>query len=102
MSLTLRYDTCDAHGLLIVNGDFTFEVHREFVDFVAEISTKAKVVTVDLCAATSLDCAGLAMLAGLHQKLNGANTEIKVLKGGAIEDILINANFARLFVIQAV
>ena len=87
--------------VLTVDGDFTFELNREFREAYKAHAGK-RCFEVDLTSAHYMDSAGLGMLVQLREFAGGENACVSITgTNGTIQSILEVANFERLFRLSA-
>jgi anti-anti-sigma factor len=101
VAIRLTHDKTEAHARLTIDGRFTFDLYRTFLDTIDELAGNVRHVTVDLRNAGYMDSAALGLLIQMRQKLAGCGTTLKVKRGSVIDDVLRVANFHKMFAIEA-
>lgn len=91
----------DGSAVIVLQGRFDFNSHREFRDAVdCALKEAAPEIKVDLMGVDYLDSSALGMLLMLRDKAKGAGKSV-VLTGarGAVKQVIDIANFGKLFVL---
>lgn len=101
LPIKILEDARSRHISLQIDGHFTFDIYREFLDAVDSFAARAKHVTVDLRHSGYMDSAALGLLIQMRGKLNDVAATLRVSKGSVIDEVLTVANFGHLFVIEA-
>ena len=85
---------------LTINGDFVFDINREFREAYQQCSPKNRFI-VDMKHTGYMDSAGLGMLIQLREFAGGDDASILLIGlNETVRTILTVANFGRLFEIE--
>lgn len=89
----------DGKSVIVLNGRFDFNAHREFRDAVDQaVKESASGIQVDLGGVDYLDSSALGMLLMLRDKARGVGKEVSLASArGAVKQVLDIANFGKLF-----
>ena len=89
----------DGKTVIVLQGRFDFNAHREFRDAVDQaLKETAREVLVDLAGVDYLDSSALGMLLMLRDKTKNAGKEVSLASAkGAVKQVLDIANFGKLF-----
>lgn len=86
---------------VFVEGGFTFDLFREFLDTIDERSTHCEQLITDLTRSDYMDSSALGMLIMMRERLPASGTHtLRVKSGSAAEEILSITNFRRMFEIE--
>ena len=93
----IRRSEADGQVELAVEGNLSFDVHREFRESYKQLPATSRII-IDLSRADYVDSAGLGMLIQLREHCGGDEASV-TLQGAneTIRTILDVANFSRLF-----
>lgn len=89
----------DGRTVIVLQGRFDFNAHREFRESVDQAIKEAPgVIHVDLAGVDYLDSSALGMLLMLRDKAKGANKDVALANArGAVKQVIDIANFGKLF-----
>ena len=89
----------DGKTVLVLQGRFDFNSHREFREAVDQaVKEAAREVHVDLGGVDYLDSSALGMLLMLRDKAKGAGKEVALANvRGSVKQVIDIANFGKLF-----
>ncbi len=89
----------DGNTVIMLNGRFDFNAHREFRETVdLAVKEAAGKIQVDLGGVDYLDSSALGMLLMLRDKAKGAGKEVLLANArGAVRQVIDIANFGKLF-----
>jgi anti-anti-sigma factor len=89
----------DGNTVIMLNGRFDFNAHREFRETVDQsVKEAAGKIHVDLGGVDYLDSSALGMLLMLRDKAKGAGKEVLLANArGAVKQVIDIANFGKLF-----
>ena len=89
----------DGNTVIVLNGRFDFNAHREFRETVDQAVKEAPgKIHVDLASVEYLDSSALGMLLMLRDKAKGAGKEVALANArGAVKQVIDIANFGKLF-----
>lgn len=89
----------DGNTVIVLNGRFDFNAHREFRETVDQAVREAvDKIHVDLGGVDYLDSSALGMLLMLRDKAKGAGKEVLLANArGAVKQVIDIANFGKLF-----
>lgn len=89
----------DGNTVIMLNGRFDFNAHREFRETVDQAVREAVgKIHVDLGGVDYLDSSALGMLLMLRDKAKGAGKEVLLANArGAVKQVIDIANFGKLF-----
>jgi anti-anti-sigma factor len=89
----------DGNTVIVLNGRFDFNAHREFRETVDQAVKAAPAkIHVDLAGVDYLDSSALGMLLMLRDKAKGAGKEVALANArGAVKQVIDIANFGKLF-----
>jgi HptB-dependent secretion and biofilm anti anti-sigma factor len=89
----------DGSAVIVLQGRFDFNAHREFRDAVDRaLKEAAPVIKVDLTGVDYLDSSALGMLLMLRDKAKGAGKSVTLANArGAVKQVIEIANFGKLF-----
>jgi HptB-dependent secretion and biofilm anti anti-sigma factor len=101
MTIDTNYDPVANAFVIKVSGRFDFGVHQGFRSAVEQITSKMKIIVVDLYATEYMDSSALGMLLVLRDKVNTNQQTIKLINTRPeVKKILEIANFDKLFNLQ--
>jgi len=91
----------DGSTVIVLQGRFDFNSHREFRDAVERaLKEAAPEIKVDLADVDYLDSSALGMLLMLRDKAKGAGKSVVLAAArGAVKQVIEIANFGKLFVL---
>ena len=89
----------DGKAVIILQGRFDFNAHREFREAVDQaVKDAAHDVHVDLGGVDYLDSSALGMLLMLRDRAKGAGKEVALANArGSVKQVIDIANFGKLF-----
>jgi len=89
----------DGHTVIVLQGRFDFNAHREFRESVDVAVKEAPAsIRVDLAGVDYLDSSALGMLLMLRDKAKGAGKDVALANArGAVKQVIDIANFGKLF-----
>lgn len=89
----------DGNTVIVLQGRFDFNTHREFRDAVElALHEAAPEIRVDLAGVEYLDSSALGMLLMLRDKAKGAGKAVVLANPrGAVRQVIDIANFGKLF-----
>lgn len=89
----------DSNTVIVLQGRFDFNTHREFRDAVERaLQEAAPDIRVDLAGVEYLDSSALGMLLMLRDKAKGAGKTVALANPrGAVRQVIDIANFGKLF-----
>ncbi len=89
----------DGKTVIVLQGRFDFNSHREFREAVDQaVKEAAREVHVDLGGVDYLDSSALGMLLMLRDKAKGAGKEVALANvRGSVKQVIDIANFGKLF-----
>jgi anti-anti-sigma factor len=89
----------DGNTVIVLQGRFDFNTHREFRDAVERaLNEAAPDIRVDLAGVEYLDSSALGMLLMLRDKAKGAGKTVALANPrGAVRQVIDIANFGKLF-----
>ena len=89
----------DGKTVLVLQGRFDFNAHREFREAVEQSVKEApRQVMVDLGGVDYIDSSALGMLLMLRDKAKGAGKEVQLGNArGSVKQVIDIANFGKLF-----
>lgn len=91
----------DGKTVIVLQGRFDFNVHREFRDVVDQaIKAAPASIVVDLGAVDYLDSSALGMLLMLRDKAKSTGKEVSLGNAqGSVKQVIDIANFGKLFLL---
>ena len=89
----------DGKAVIVLQGRFDFNAHREFRDAVEQsVKDPARQIVVDLGGVDYIDSSALGMLLMLRDKAKGATKEVQLSNArGSVKQVIDIANFGKLF-----
>ena len=92
----------DGNTVILLQGRFDFNSHREFRDTVDQAMKESpSLIVVDLGGVDYLDSSALGMLLMLRDRAKGATKEVSLANArGSVKQVLEIANFGKLFTIN--
>jgi anti-anti-sigma factor len=89
----------DGKAVIVLEGRFDFNAHREFREAVDQaLKDAGREIQVDLGAVDYLDSSALGMLLMLRDKAKGAAKEVALANArGSVKQVIDIANFGKLF-----
>jgi HptB-dependent secretion and biofilm anti anti-sigma factor len=89
----------DGKMVLVLQGRFDFNSHREFREAVDQaINGATRDIQVDLAGVDYLDSSALGMLLMLRERAKGSGKEVELANArGSVKQVIDIANFGKLF-----
>ncbi len=89
----------DGKVIVVLQGRFDFNAHREFREAVdSAVKEAGTVIQVDLSRVDYLDSSALGMLLMLRDKAKGAGKAVELANAkGSVKQVIDIANFGKLF-----